>query len=74
MGGMGLDDLAHFTDRRGGGEGIGCVPKPFDPSHGVIVGVGIYIIDGEGDQYFCRFSDGSVTKVIHDARFVTDSR
>jgi hypothetical protein len=38
----------------------------------VIVGAGIYVIDGDGDLYFCRFSDGSVTKVIHDAQFVTD--
>jgi len=48
------------------------VPKPFDPSHWVLVGAGIYVIDGDGDLYFYRFSDGSVTKVMHDGRFVTD--
>jgi hypothetical protein len=48
------------------------VPKPFDPSHWVLVAAGIYVIDGDGDLYFYRLSDGSVTKVIHDGRFVTD--
>ena len=53
-------------------EKVSGVPKPFDPSHWVIVEAGIYVIDGDGDLYFCRFRDGSVTKVIHDARFITD--
>jgi Tol biopolymer transport system component len=53
-------------------ERISGVPKPFDPSHWVIVGKGIYVIDGDGDLYFYRFSDESVIKVVHDARFITD--
>jgi Tol biopolymer transport system component/DNA-binding winged helix-turn-helix (wHTH) protein len=53
-------------------ERISGVPKPFDPSHWVIVAKGIYVIDGDGDLYFYRFSDGSVIKVVHDARFITD--
>ena len=48
------------------------VPKPFDPSHWVIVAAGIYVIDSDGDLYFYRFRNGSVTKVVHDARFITD--
>ncbi|HKD74499.1 MAG TPA: hypothetical protein VKB76_03355 [Ktedonobacterales bacterium] len=53
-------------------EKVSRVPRPFDPSHWVIVGAGIYVIDGDGDLYFCRFRDGSAAKVIHDARFITD--
>jgi len=58
----------------GGGaeEQVSGVPKPFDPSHWVLVSQGIYVIDGDGDLYFYRFSNGSVTKVIHDARFIAD--
>lgn len=48
------------------------VPKPLDPSHWLIVAAGIYVIDSDGDLYFYRFRNGSVTKVVHDARFITD--
>jgi Tol biopolymer transport system component len=58
----------------GGGaeEQVPGVPKPFDPSHWVLVSQGIYVIDGDGDLYFYCFSNSSVTKVFHDARFIAD--
>jgi len=48
------------------------IPKPFDPSHWVMVALGIYVIDGNGDLLFYTFDKRSVTKVRHDARFITD--
>jgi Tol biopolymer transport system component/DNA-binding winged helix-turn-helix (wHTH) protein len=56
----------------GAEERLSGIPKPFDPSHWVIVTSGIYVIDGDGDLYFYRLSDSSITKVMHDARFITD--
>ncbi len=47
-------------------------PKPFDNSHWSLVASGIYVIDGNGDLLFYKFDTGSVTKVLHDARFLTD--
>ena len=38
----------------------------------MLVAAGIYVIDGDGDLYFYRLSDSSTTKVVHDARFITD--
>ena len=53
-------------------EQVAGVPKPFDPSYWSIVASGIYVIDGNGDLLFYKFDQGSVTKVLHDARFITD--
>jgi len=56
----------------GAEEQVSGAPRPFDPSHWALVAAGIYVVDGDGDLYFYRFADRSVTKVIHDGRFVTD--
>jgi WD40 repeat protein len=58
----------------GGGpeEEVTGAPKPFAPSHWAIVAAGIYAVDGNGDLLFYKFDQGSVTKVVHDARFLTD--
>jgi Tol biopolymer transport system component/DNA-binding winged helix-turn-helix (wHTH) protein len=53
-------------------EPVSGVPKPFDPSHWVIVAAGIYVVDGDGALYLYRLNDGTVTKLIHDAMFITD--
>jgi Tol biopolymer transport system component/DNA-binding winged helix-turn-helix (wHTH) protein len=58
----------------GGGneEQVPGAPRPFDPSHWSIVGSGIYVVDGNGDLLFYGFDQASATKVLHDARFLTD--
>ncbi len=58
----------------GGGpeEQVPGAPKPFEPSHWSLVASGIYIVDGNGDLLFYKFDTGSVTRVLHDARFLTD--
>ena len=56
----------------GAGEPVPGAPKPFDTSHWVLVASGIYIIDGNGDLLFYRFDKGTVTRVVHDQRFLTD--
>lgn len=48
------------------------VPKPSDCSHWDISASGIYVIDPTGDLLFYRFANGSVSKVFHDQRFLTD--
>ena len=47
-------------------------PKPFDTSHWALVTPGIYIVNGNGDLLFYRFDKGTVTRVVHDQRFLTD--
>jgi Tol biopolymer transport system component/DNA-binding winged helix-turn-helix (wHTH) protein len=58
----------------GGGpeEQMSGVPRPFDTSHWVVVASGIYIVDGNGDLQFYRFDNGSVARVLHDQKFLTD--
>ncbi len=48
------------------------VPKPFDSSHWAMVTEGIYVIDGNGDLLFYQFDKRKASKVVHDARFLTD--
>jgi Tol biopolymer transport system component len=56
----------------GAEEKVPGVPRPFDTSHWVIVASGIYVVDGNGDLQFYRFDNGSLTRVIHDQKFLTD--
>lgn len=56
----------------GSEEQVPGVPRPFDTSHWVLVGSGIYVIDRSGDLQFYRFENGSVTRILHDQKFLTD--
>jgi tricorn protease-like protein len=48
------------------------VPKPFDCSHWVVVTSGIYTVNFNGDLEYYDFAKHNVTKVLHDAKFLTD--
>jgi Tol biopolymer transport system component len=56
----------------GAEEKVPGIPRPFDTSHWVIVASGIYLVDANGDLQYYRFDNGSVTRILHDQKFLTD--
>jgi len=56
----------------GAEEQVKGISKPFDCSHWVVVGSGIYFVDPNGDLAYYSPSKATSTRILHDQRLITD--